>query len=286
MSSADTITEPESPPDWSVIAHDVVCPLCEYNLRGLSDARCPECGHPFVWAEVLDPARVHPWLFEHRDRRRIGAFVHTFAVSMLPRQFWRSVSATHQPNRRRLLGYWFGCAAVMLVVLLLCSAAALNPSAGGGSFVGDLVWYLSTLLSGLGSSPRAALILIGAFLAWPWMTLLTHAVFRETMRKARIRPEHVERCLVYSASVTVVFAMIFLILVVVAPPMVAARLWDLSPPLVLTPIVSCELILTYRMITAWRMYLRFPDAITTCIACQVIVTLALFTFFMYLQYGF
>lgn len=43
-------------PQWESISHDVKCPACGYNLRGLNDPPCPECGHRFEWAAVLDPA--------------------------------------------------------------------------------------------------------------------------------------------------------------------------------------------------------------------------------------
>ena len=47
-------------------AETLHCPLCEYNLRGLSEPRCPECGYRFEWAELRDPSRrLHPYLFEH-----------------------------------------------------------------------------------------------------------------------------------------------------------------------------------------------------------------------------
>ena len=46
---------------------DALCPLCQYNLRGLQEPRCPECGYRFTWEEVLDPSRrLHPYLYEHR----------------------------------------------------------------------------------------------------------------------------------------------------------------------------------------------------------------------------
>lgn len=31
---------------------DVTCPKCEYNLRGLTLPRCPECGFTFEWSDV------------------------------------------------------------------------------------------------------------------------------------------------------------------------------------------------------------------------------------------
>jgi hypothetical protein len=34
-----------SPPDWERIDEEIYCPLCNYNLRGLTVARCPEFRH-------------------------------------------------------------------------------------------------------------------------------------------------------------------------------------------------------------------------------------------------
>jgi len=64
--------------DWSTVTTDVVCPLCEYNLRGLSENRCPECGYVFDWNEVLHPEIVrHPYLFEHNPKRSIRSLTVT-----------------------------------------------------------------------------------------------------------------------------------------------------------------------------------------------------------------
>ena len=58
-------------PDWMQVEHAVLCPLCEYELRGLVDPRCPECGYRFNWPELLDPTlRRHEYLFEHHPRHK------------------------------------------------------------------------------------------------------------------------------------------------------------------------------------------------------------------------
>jgi hypothetical protein len=41
------------PPDWSTLSTELSCPLCEYNLRGLTDSRCPECGFAFTWLRTV-----------------------------------------------------------------------------------------------------------------------------------------------------------------------------------------------------------------------------------------
>ena len=39
-------------------SHDAFCPQCRYELQGLTDARCPECGRGLTLAEVSDPNNV------------------------------------------------------------------------------------------------------------------------------------------------------------------------------------------------------------------------------------
>jgi DNA-directed RNA polymerase subunit RPC12/RpoP len=41
-------------PAKSADGHDVRCPACGYNLRGLSEARCPECGKRFTLDELFN----------------------------------------------------------------------------------------------------------------------------------------------------------------------------------------------------------------------------------------
>src|SRR5205814_1416067 len=73
MSTVDTM-----PPDWQSIAYVIECPLCEYNLFGLTQPRCPECGLDFNWPAVLDPNRQrHPYLFEHHPESTVRSFFHT-----------------------------------------------------------------------------------------------------------------------------------------------------------------------------------------------------------------
>src|SRR5687768_524801 len=69
-------------PDWDAVAKDVHCPLCGYNLSGLTEPRCPECGYASDWDDLLHPERnLHPYLFEHHARRRpMRSFARTLAA--------------------------------------------------------------------------------------------------------------------------------------------------------------------------------------------------------------
>lgn len=40
-----------------IFAEDMPCPRCEYNLRGIAEARCPECGEAFDPQDVIKYSR-------------------------------------------------------------------------------------------------------------------------------------------------------------------------------------------------------------------------------------
>ena len=70
---SDTTSSPAIAIDWSTITENIECPLCLYNLRGLTEPRCPECGHQFRWRTLLDESGWrHRYLFEHHPRRPPG----------------------------------------------------------------------------------------------------------------------------------------------------------------------------------------------------------------------
>jgi len=41
---------------------NISCPVCTYNLRGVMDARCPECGFAVALSLHAPDARLGPWL--------------------------------------------------------------------------------------------------------------------------------------------------------------------------------------------------------------------------------
>src|SRR4051812_9296702 len=119
----------DAAPAWDSIRHDVRCPLCDYNLRGLTDPRCPECGHRFDWAVVTDPnRRLHPYLFEHHPERNIPSFSQPLGGPLRPRRFWDSLPASQpiRPGRMRLYAVLAALvASTSLVALLVERIAAL-----------------------------------------------------------------------------------------------------------------------------------------------------------------
>jgi hypothetical protein len=97
------------------------CPLCDYDLRGLTEPRCPECGYRFDWSDLTDPAkRLHPYLFEHHSRHNGWSFMRTMLGGLRPRRFWSSLKPSQPSRVPRLLLYWL--LATLLVPLAYAAA--------------------------------------------------------------------------------------------------------------------------------------------------------------------
>ena len=205
---------------------DLRCPLCEYDLRGLTEPCCPECGYRFAWADLTDPAkRLHPYLFEHHPERNVVSFVRTHLNAVRPKRFWTSLLPAQPSFPRRLVLYW--CVGAAFLALAMAAHYALwsrgyarHTEAARARLAG---WYrpgtpshrgmMRHLESNYPPPPSAAffnrawhaegrwtLWLAAVLLAWPWATFLTLLVFRVSMRRARIRPIHVLRCALYSVD--------------------------------------------------------------------------------------
>lgn len=298
-------------PDWSTIDREILCPLCDYNLRGLVEPRCPECGYRTTWTEVLDRSNwEHEWLFEHR--RGMNAFFRTLFTSLRPRRFWRSVLPTNTPKPRRLIWYW---AMISGIFALIVGAIYLVPITAEYQDAYELrqqiyqsyqrppaattPWRMSRFKTaqeavefrapyptpweafasvrrqGDVTAKVAAELLFVGFI-WPWLTALTLMLFRETLQRARIRPVHILRCAVYSSDVLPVVLTGLLIILSSSETHVAWFSFGYQLNLSwigLTAVLAAGAVLTHRLGVAYVRYLRFPHAAWTVIAAQAIVLL-------------
>lgn len=113
-----------SAPDWAAEEREILCPLCDYNLRGLTECRCPECGHQFTWSEVLERGQRHPYLYEHHRGNRIITWIRTFFASQFPWRFWRELRPTHEVRAGRLFTY--ALVTAVLTVLMAIPGLAIS----------------------------------------------------------------------------------------------------------------------------------------------------------------
>jgi hypothetical protein len=272
-------------PDWSAVREHVSCPLCEYDLHGLVEPRCPECGYRFDWPDLLDPTRRrHRYLFEHHPERNAWSFCKTAIGGLRPGRFWRSLSPVQRSAPRRLAVY----AGIVLLIVF-----ALGPVAT------RLQTAIFLLQYGMASSWMAALDMTGSvhssswilpaywyFALWAVITLLSLLVFRVSMRRARIRPVHVARCVVYSfdASLWLAVALCAASILTLVEVIVLSRndftfmfLAVGVAPWLLVPVI------VYRLVMAYRHYLRFDRPLLTVLASQVIAALVVLNVVLFFE---
>ena len=279
-------------PSWDAIAHDVCCPLCDYNLRGLSDPRCPECGHRFDWAVVTDPAkRLHPYLFEHHPERNVRSFFRTLVGTLRPRRFWDGLPASQPIRPGRMVVYWLlTCAIAALPVLAEWARATKecwDNGIVGGYFWGNMprrysgpesiwpeVWETAKFAWGYDRSITFAIWRLAFWVAWPLLTLLSLQIFRASMRRAKVKTVHVVRCLVYTFDVLAWLGLLltgWTLLAIWIPAAVPTRGESVGTLLLtLAPVV---VLIVIRLTAAYKRYMRFDHACSTVVASQVIALL-------------
>ena len=288
---------PTPAPDWESVREAVVCPLCDYDLRGLIDPRCPECGFTFEWADLFDPTRKrHPFLFEHHASRNLWSFRRTLVAGLRPHKFWTSLHPTQPSRPGRLALYAF----------LVVFAAAIPPAAV--RFAHATAWsimitpsvsfrWTSSRTMYLRGAQLFAWQLSGAesvvnafvyFVLWAAVTYLALLVFRISMRRARIRPVHVARCVVYSfdavfwAGATLFVAAGSTLLVELLDTGYGPfEMMDYAPTWLTLLTFLLVLHIPYRLCAAYRVYLRFDHPVLTVLASQLIAGLVLFNVFLY-----
>ena len=120
-------TNPNAP---AVVQHDIQCRYCGYNLRGLAEARCPECGNAF------DPDDIAickvPWLHRRRIGRWTAYFQTAWMVTISPRRFkeelFRSMGRVEWEARR--FREWNIAIAIASVCIasFICQCLSSRPS--------------------------------------------------------------------------------------------------------------------------------------------------------------
>lgn len=304
-------------PDWRQLDEEVRCPLCEYNLRGLVQPRCPECGYEFVWSDLLDPSRrLHPTLFEHHPERNFWSFRKTLLGGFRPRRFWTSLHPAQPSSVKRLILYWACCTSIILLAVLCeltftaVSLARVNAAAQRT----QIAWFNTPapnsyrqqqlVIQEYGSLqaymerwyPTSPLELVHRIIqspdfmeshvfpaiipiAWPWVTFLSLLVFVFSMRRARVKPSHILRCSLYCSDI---FLWLSFVIFVVQPAMIHLGSGTRSDTFTVlaTLMVVCFWLfmlvsLPYRLIIAYRKYLRFPHAVAVILSSQFIVGLVM-----------
>jgi hypothetical protein len=295
--------------------------MCDYDLRGLTEPRCPECGFTFEWPDLLDPTRrKHRYLFEHHPERNVWSFLRTALGGLLPWRFWRSLRPEQPSNLRRLALYWVitVCGVLTLHVgnfAMLCvnyhksyaiarwrmetqvktpqgMAEAKDVIAGYGSvqaYLDDVFplapsrAFFATVWSRFRDESTSAVNTAGiaCFLALPWVTAMSLMVFQATMRRTRVRGDHVLRSCLYSFDGGWWFGLLtagcFAATLADSQLPRAVRLAKALPAIL--GLLSAALLLSgvVKLQFAYRRYMRFPHAVGTVVLALIMTFLLLTT---------
>lgn len=306
-------------PDWTTQAEEIHCPLCEYNLRGLTAPRCPECGYAFDWPDLLDPSRrKHPYLFEHHPERNVWSFFATLLGGLRPFKFWRTLRPSMPSRPRRLVVYWVLSISFLVMIVagdfisytrmvnndltksrkimlqqykrwqgpIVDYQGIRHPSAQ--AFIDSLYpppwssasWKLA-LEAYAGNDNNSLLItggqvrLIGeavpamiTIVLWPWVTFLVLMIFQQSMRRAKVRPIHVLRTVLYGCD------MAWLIVVAIVVGVIVYHWTDRDEMLTLTALLLAGF-MALRLWAAYGRYLKVRHAIGVAIVSQMIMLLTL-----------
>ncbi len=118
--------------------------------------------------------------------------------------------------------------------------------------------------------------LVVAFTLLPLMNYLLLLIFQGTMRRVRVRHHHMLRCIVYSSDV-LIWSSCLLCLLLLINAAAHGGLDELVAWTVLLLVPFAWITMTWRLIVAYRKYLRFHHAEAAVLLVQVIVfLLALF----------
>ena len=111
-------------------------------------------------------------------------------------------------------------------------------------------------------------------LTWPWLLFASLMIFQWSMRRAKVRPVHVLRCTIYSGGT---LAWVGLMAFVPFAAEMRSHLFGWSPDIFWVlgciaygTIGGLVLSMVYQLIVAYRLYMRFDNAVATVLAALVI----------------
>ncbi len=300
--SAVPLLQSDGQPAWDLITFEVRCSKCDYNLRMLTQSRCPECGLEFHWPDVLERSQNRSaFLFEHWWRQRpFSSLGRTLYATLRPRRFWSSVSIHDRIHPRPLIFLILLAPFLFLLTLhpLAWSIGTVLKAVAPGTSrprpaandldLADLAEILLAVAGSLkdGGKPtlQVALFLSVAFVAGSGLL----CALRQTLGRCRIRSVQILRVTAYTAPVLFCwFAVAFL-----ATTMLSLSAGGLMVDLPLflqvviglllgcAPMLACYI---FFVVPALRLYLRLPQPHCITLTCGFVGFLTALTAFIFVS---
>lgn len=264
-------TPPTGPPDWATLEVALRCPGCGYNLFMLTESRCPECGIPLDWPELLAEARrpdTERWLFEHCWRRRpLRSLAATLGMTLMPWRLWRRVRLTDRPNPMACLALFLAAACTDVLSVFLFYVFEYMKW-GRVSIVEAVDWSLQVM-------PLLLPQLTLAIALPPFAFLLGLMLYRASFVRRRILFGHLVRVVAFSwAGVLLIDALVQVasILLIGRPMMQPPRVAVIAVWVVFA--VFLIISVTGGFGRYLGMPLAFPAAVTSAVLGLVIAIIA------------
>lgn len=299
-----TLPGPGAAVNWNEIQDEILCPLCGYNLRQLTEPRCPECGFQFEWNELLDVRRrKHPYLYEHHPESRMGSYARTVLGALRPKRFWTALHPGQSASLRRLVVFLF--VPLSLIIVLLLGGLVIQQTIrqieynelekgytrSRASFRDaesiapdwDLETYLeyklpTTFFANLKEWPRyldynetfheAVFISLTLFL-WPILTFGALLIFFQTRRRAKLKKLHLLRCVAYSSDPVLLLGLALAALIGWRGDDYFNNVW-LGRNCLLILVPAALILATYSLTAALKHYLNYRHAAMTAVLTQLI----------------
>ena len=287
-------------PDWEAITFEVHCSRCGYNLRTLTNPRCPECGFEFEWKTVIEAFfRKNFALFEHNWRKEpFRALLRAaFGPIFYRSRFWKRVSL-HDHISGGPLAFlilmtpvWFGLAyvATALVMASVTSGVfhfGVLPQTPGYfvpiKSLADVLSIMNSLAWSSAEFPLSAPNDFAAMCFCPLVGILAALALmcslHETISRFKLRRGHMVRVMAYAAGPAAVLTAIaiqvlsWISLVAYAAGIRADR-WDPVWQVTIT-VVLVGFPLTLQLRSGLRFYLAIPHAMLAAALITVVAILA------------
>ena len=147
-----------------MIDEDLYCPNCGYNLRGIPEDRCPECGHGYDRGAVRSESIFEAFNRYAASRNAIGYAIFTVACAL--------AYMTSQSHWLQTTG-----AALAFGVVVCALLIPFTKTAGFRDWLPELsffYWLLIPMVLFLWGRAGAALVGAGVGVVLGWITFLGH----------------------------------------------------------------------------------------------------------------
>jgi hypothetical protein len=251
---------------------ELTCLNCGYRFYGLSEMRCPECGNAFTWEQVLDDyRRRRKPFFEYRWRRQpVRSLTRTWIWALRPSRLWTRFDIHDPPQVGPLIA----------LVIISLVGFVLSVGLDNGFRAWLRAWYFGRRGAGWQTTwldlPRFILdgfrfVTTEAFLAVAWVAASFAAlmVFRQSMRRCKVRTVHVLRVWAHAAPLMLPLAVGVFFTVNCLCLFLRGGGWYLpAVAMVMLPAYA-----TWSLGHAYKRYLRVPHSFAVAFASQLIAAL-------------